>query len=118
LGAAGGGRDKWKRPEFGRMAAQYCDEIILTNEDPYDEKPEEILDQIASGFSSATSNKQQVTSKILDRKEAIQKAISMAQKGDTVIITGKGSETSMAAARNKKIPWSDKQTVIDLLKSG
>ena len=43
LGAAGGGRDKWKRSEFGGIAAEYCDEIILTNEDPYDENPDMIL---------------------------------------------------------------------------
>lgn len=116
LGAAGGGRDKWKRSEFGRIAARYCEEIILTNEDPYDENPDEILSQIISGFSSQLPitnyqipNKSK-TSKyqtILDRKEAIKKAISLAQKGDTVVITGKGSETSMAIAGNKKIPWSD-----------
>ena len=51
LGAAGGGRDKWKRPEMGKIAARYCKEIILTNEDPYDEPPETILDQIAVGGS-------------------------------------------------------------------
>ena len=51
LGAAGGGRDTWKRPEFGKIASKFCDEIILTNEDPYDENPEAILDNIASGFS-------------------------------------------------------------------
>ena len=50
LGAAGGGRDKWKRPEMGKISAQYCDEIILTNEDPYDESPIEILNQIEEGI--------------------------------------------------------------------
>ena len=115
LGAAGGGRDKWKRPEFGKIAAEYCDEIILTNEDPYDENPEEVLNQISSGFSLATSNKQQATSKILDRKEAIRKAISLAKTNDTVIITGKGSETSMAVSGNKKISWSDKEVVQEFI---
>ena len=43
FGATGGGRDKWKRPEYGKISEKYCDEIILTNEDPYDENPEEIL---------------------------------------------------------------------------
>src|SRR3989338_6577225 len=61
LGAAGGGRDKWKRPEFGRIAAEYCDEIILTNEDPYDENPEAIMGEIASGFSQAPNHKSQIT---------------------------------------------------------
>ena len=52
IGAAGGGRDKWKRPEFGRIAAEYCDEIILTNEDPYDENPDSIINDIQKGFLS------------------------------------------------------------------
>ena len=119
LGAAGGGRDKWKRPEFGRIAAEYCDEIILTNEDPYDENPASILDEIEAGFSQVSNTKPQIT-KILDRKEAIKTALTKANDGDTVIITGKGSETSMAVAGGKKIPWSDKEVVrqvVNFLKS-
>ncbi len=115
LGAAGGGRDKWKRPEFGRIAAQYCDEIILTNEDPYDENPETILEQIASGLSEAQMSKSKCL-KIVDRKEAIRTALTIAEPGDTVIITGKGSETSMAIAGGKRILWSDKETIEELLK--
>lgn len=111
LGAAGGGRDKWKRPEFGKIAEKYCDEIILTNEDPYDENPNEILNQIESGFSFGNKKVQ----RILDRREAIKKAIGDAKQGDTVIITGKGSETSMAIAGGKKIPWSDKKNVEEIL---
>ena len=118
LGAAGGGRDKWKRQEFGRIAAECCDEIILTDEDPYDENPDEILNQIESGFSSQTLNSKLETlnyTKILDRREAIKTALTFAQEGDTVIITGKGSETSMAVAGGKKIPWSDRDVVRELL---
>lgn len=111
LGAAGGGRDKWKRPEFGRIADEYCDEIILTNEDPYDEGPEKIIADVASGINS----KNKIT-KVLDRREAIKLALTKAQQGDTVIITGKGSETSMAVAGGKRIPWSDGQIVREFLK--
>lgn len=114
LGAAGGGRDKWKRPEFGKIAAKYCDEIILTNEDPYDENPEEILDQISSGFSKSQIPDTKFQ-KILDRREAIGRALVLAQTGDIVVITGKGSETSMAVAEGRKIPWSDKNIVKELL---
>ena len=110
LGAAGGGRDKWKRPEFGRIASEYCDEIILTNEDPFEEDPEKILDGIESGIK----NKEKVK-RIIDRKEAIREAIKKAGPNDTVIITGKGSETSMAVAGGKKLPWSDKEVVKDSL---
>ena len=117
LGAAGGGRDKWKRPEFGKIASLYCDQIILTDEDPYDENPEEILEQISSGFSK-TQNSKLKTQKILDRRDAIKTAISMAEQGDVVVITGKGSETSMAVAGGKKIPWSDRDIVAELTDMG
>jgi UDP-N-acetylmuramoyl-L-alanyl-D-glutamate--2,6-diaminopimelate ligase len=109
FGAAGGGRDKWKRPEMGKIAAEYCDEIILTNEDPYDENPDKILDQISSGFSQIRNPKSEIR-KIIDRKDAIKKAIELAREGDTVIITGKGSEQWMHLAYGQKIPWSDRQT--------
>lgn len=114
LGAAGGGRDKWKRPEFGKIAALHCNEVILTDEDPYDENPEEIAEQIASGFRQVDSGAK--LQKIMDRKEAIRRAISDAGIGDVVVITGKGSETSMAVADGKKIPWSDKEVVLELLR--
>ncbi|PIR41868.1 MAG: hypothetical protein COV30_01610 [Candidatus Yanofskybacteria bacterium CG10_big_fil_rev_8_21_14_0_10_37_15] len=118
LGAAGGGRDKWKRPEFGKIAAKYCDEIILTNEDPYDENPNSILNEIESGFSQISNSGSKIIKyeKILDRKEAIKKALTKAKEGDIVIITGKGSEISMALAGGKKIPWSDQEIIRDLLK--
>ena len=113
LGAAGGGRDKWKRPEFGRIAAKYCDEIILTDEDSYDENPAEIISEIESGIKNYEPKG---LHKILDRREAIKKALTLAKENDAIITTGKGSETSMAVAGGKKIPWSDKKAVEDLLK--
>jgi len=112
LGAAGGGRDKWKRPEMGKIAAQHCKEIILTNEDPYDEDPAKILEDIESGFSGAVNYK-----KIMDRKEAIRAAVRSAKNGDTVIITGKGSELWMRLADGKKIPWNEKKAVLSALMS-
>ncbi|MBU1255795.1 UDP-N-acetylmuramoyl-L-alanyl-D-glutamate--2,6-diaminopimelate ligase [Patescibacteria group bacterium] len=105
LGAAGGGRDKWKRPEFGKIAEQYLDQIIITNEDPYDEDPQEIIDQIAQGIE----NKQ--AEKIIDRRKAIHYALKSAQDGDVVIITGKGCEPWMCVANDKKIPWDDRLVV-------
>lgn len=118
LGAAGGGRDKWKRPEFGKIAAKYCDEIILTNEDPYDENPEEILDQIERGIPTNNLPTSDIgkLQKIMDRKEAIKQALTLANEGDLIVITGKGSETSIAVAGGRKIPWSDKEVVEELLK--
>ena len=115
LGAAGGGRDKWKRPEFGKIASLYCDQIILTDEDPYDENPRTILEEVRSGIGK---EKIQTVKEILDRKEGIKTAISMAEQGDVVVITGKGSETSMAVAGGKKIPWSDRDIVAELTNMG
>ena len=105
LGAAGGGRDKWKRLEFGKIAEQYLDQIIITNEDPYDEDPQEIIDQVAQGIK----NKQ--IEKIIDRRKAIHQALKSAQDGDLVIITGKGCEPWMCVANDKKIPWDDREIV-------
>ncbi len=106
LGSCGGGRDTWKRPVLGKIASQYCKEIIITNEDPYDENPMEIINQVASGIQNPTPNTQYL---ILDRREAIKKAISLAQPGDTVIITGKGSEPLMCLENGKKILWDDRE---------
>lgn len=111
LGAAGGGRDKWKRPELGRIASSYCDEIILTNEDPYDENPKEILHQIAQGLTARFSR----YSFVLNRREAIERAIRAAKDGDTVIITGKGTEPWMRMEEGKKIRWSDREIAEEIV---
>ncbi len=68
LGAAGGGRDKWKRPVMGEIAAKYCQEIILTNEDPYDEQPEKIIAEIATGCSQVQNSIRQPAGKIQKKR--------------------------------------------------
>jgi UDP-N-acetylmuramoyl-L-alanyl-D-glutamate--2,6-diaminopimelate ligase len=104
LGACGGGRDKWKRPVLGELAANYCDEVIVTNEDPYDEDPWQIIEQVASGTKGKAR-------KILDRREAIKAALKLAKEGDIVVITGKGCEPSICVAGGRKIPWDDRKVV-------
>ncbi len=104
LGACGGGRDKWKRPVLGKIAGNHCDEVIITNEDPYDEDPIEIINQVASGVGSKAI-------KILDRREAISKALNFAQPGDSVVITGKGCEPWICIAEGNKISWDDRRVV-------
>jgi len=111
FGAAGGGRDKWKRPELGAMAEQLTDHIILTTEDPFDEDPQLIADQILKGI--VHQDKAEI---ILDRQAAIQHALEIAQPGDVIALTGMGSETSMNVAGGRQIPWSDKDVVGDLIK--
>ena len=107
LGAAGGGRDTWKRPSMGAIAADHCDDIILTNEDPYDEDPRSIMSEIESGIPQPLRDGQNVY-KIFDRVEAINRAVSLAHDGDVVIGTGKGSEDWIHIAGGKKIPWSER----------
>lgn len=114
LGAAGGGRDVWKRPVMGEIAARYCDQIILTNEDPFDEDPNQILSEIKSGITK-TKFPVSKLSEVIDRKAAIKKAIQSAKKGDTVIITGKGSEPYLRVAGGKKIPWNEREIALKIL---
>jgi len=114
-----GDRDKTKRPIMGAQAGRNADYIILTNEDPYTEDPKSIIAQIASGVSRGTSQKDNKKKGenffiIMDRREAIDKALSLAKKDDLVLITGKGAEKCMVVG-DEKIAWSDKDVVKGLL---
>jgi UDP-N-acetylmuramoyl-L-alanyl-D-glutamate--2,6-diaminopimelate ligase len=104
LGNTGGGRDTWKRPEMGKIAETYCDTVILTNEDPYEEDPRAIVDAMANGME-----KKPLT--IMDRREAIAHALSIARTGDAVLITGKGTDPYIMEANDTRTPWSDAQVV-------
>jgi len=109
LGSAGGGRDKWKRPEMGKIAAHYCDEIVLTDEDPYEEDPNKILEDIEKGFKNYDLGFKNYT-KVLDRKLAIKKALQSARPGDVIMITGKGAEPWMMM-KDGRTPWDDREIV-------
>lgn len=117
LGSCGGGRDKARRPILGKLAAQYADIVIITNEDPFDEDPQVIIDQVAEGATTAGKELEKNLFKILDRREAINKALSLAQPDDLVIITGKGAEQCLVVKNNKKIPWDDREVVREELKN-
>lgn len=101
LGNTGGGRDKWKRPAMGKIADDYCDEIILTNEDPYDENPRAIIDEVAVGMKKHKPNI------IMDRREAVATALRTAFPDSVVLITGKGTDPYIMEANGKKTPWDD-----------
>ena len=111
FGATGGGRDKGKRPDMGRIADEYADYIILTDDDPYEEDEYGIIDQIAEGISRKEGKD---FWKVPDRKEAIRLALTKATEGDTVVISGKGCEEIMIV-RGKRVPWNDKKVVEELL---
>ena len=101
LGGTGGGRDSWKRPILGKIADEHCDEIIVTNEDPYDEDPMKIINEVASGVQKHTPII------ILNRRNAIAYALTLANTGDTILITGKGTDPYIMGANNTKIVWDD-----------
>ena len=107
LGSTGGGRDKWKRPVMGEVAAKFCKKVFITNEDPYDEDAMDIINEVAG---------QHNFEKILDRREAIRLALKSAVPGDTVVITGKGAEPWIMGPAGTKIPWDDRQVVREELK--
>jgi len=100
-----GDRDKSYRAKAGELADEYADVVIVTNEDPYSEDPGEIIDQVLSGIKNKKDGNDLF--RIYDRSEAILKAVKMATIGDTVLITGKGSEQFMIVG-DKKIPWDDR----------
>lgn len=113
LGATGR-RDKTKRPIMGALAGKFADLVFVTNEDPYDEDPLEIIDAVAAGILRGRRGKWRLNKnywKILDRHEAIRRAIESAIRGDIVIITGKGTEEVMAVGENKFEPFSDRRVV-------
>jgi UDP-N-acetylmuramoyl-L-alanyl-D-glutamate--2,6-diaminopimelate ligase len=117
LGATGE-RDKVKRPILGAIAGKYADLIYVTDEDPYHEDPQKIIDAVAEGVPRGRREKMVEGLnyfKILDRAEAIERAIRKAKKDDIVIITGKGGEHSMAVG-DKKIPWDDSEIARKVLK--
>jgi len=111
LGSAGGGRDITRRPLLGRIAGEHADVVIVTNEDPYDDDPQIIIDQVVVGAEKAGKILGENLFKIIDRREAIKQALKIAAAGDVVLITGKGCEQAICVAGGKKIPWDDRQVV-------
>lgn len=107
-----GERDRGKRPIMGEIVSRNADMVIITNEDPYGEDPMQIINEVANGVVG--KNEGEDFYKIFDRREAINKALNMAQAGDFVIVTGKGAEETMAIGE-KRIPWNDKQVILEEL---
>jgi UDP-N-acetylmuramoyl-L-alanyl-D-glutamate--2,6-diaminopimelate ligase len=123
-----GKRDKYKRPEMGKASAEYSDIILLTAEDPRDESVDKITQEISRGisnFQSSVFNEKEKLNlqkgkkylfKIPDRREAIALAVSLASKGDVVLMTGKGHEKSMNYGKGEE-EWNESQVAREALKS-
>lgn len=109
---ATGDRDKGKRPIMGEIAAKYADRIILTDEESYNEDPDTIRRMVNEGIEQAGGAGK--TNEIADRRDAIKKALDIAKKGDTVLITGMGHE-QFRIVDGERLPWNDGDVVRELL---
>jgi len=110
----GGDRDRTKRPIMGKLAAQYADVVIATSDNPRSEDPEFILQEIEVGIKEGL-RPDTVYEVIVDRREAIGKAIALARPEDIVLIAGKGHETYQIL-KDKTIPFDDRQVAREFLK--
>ncbi|MDP1845698.1 MAG: cyanophycin synthetase [Candidatus Moranbacteria bacterium] len=136
-----GERDRGKRPIMGEIVAEHADYCIVTNEDPYNESPVQIINEVFEGvvghkvdeqipnfqfsiFNFQTNSNDQILKskteganafRILDRKEAIKTALQIAKPGDIVVVTGKGAEEIMAIG-DKRIPWNDPKVIREVLR--
>jgi len=110
-----GRRDESKRTEQGKIAGNYADELILTEEDDRDIDGNEILEQIAAGARSSGKKDDENLFKILDRTEAIQFAITrVSGPEDTVVFLGKGHEKTIERADGEH-PWDETEVVKDAI---
>jgi UDP-N-acetylmuramoyl-L-alanyl-D-glutamate--2,6-diaminopimelate ligase len=108
----GGDRDRTKRPRMARVAEQLADSVIVTSDNPRTERPEDIINEIVSGFENPDS--QAITIEP-DRKKAIELVIRTATKNDIVLIAGKGHETYQIIGEDK-FDFSDKAIAEEYLK--
>ena len=109
-----GERDVGKRPAMGKIVSGFADYILITNEDPYGEDPQKIIEEVASGVIGKVENEN--FWKIFDRRDAIRKALRIAKPGDFVIITGKGAEETMAIGADR-VSWNYKKVVLEELEN-
>ena len=117
VGSDGGGRDIGKRKEMGSIAGEFCDIVIVTDVNCYDEDPEEIAEMLALGARESGKKDGENLFIEIDRKKAIKLAFEKAQAGDVVAITAKGTEPCIAIEKGKTIPWDDREIAKEVLKS-
>jgi UDP-N-acetylmuramoyl-L-alanyl-D-glutamate--2,6-diaminopimelate ligase len=107
----GGDRDRSKRPLMGAVAARLSDVVILTSDNPRSEPPEAIIEEVRRGILPGRAEETQV---IVDRREAIARALELGREGVVIVIAGKGHETYQVL-RDRKVPFDDRQVARDML---
>ena len=106
----GGDRDKKKRPMMGEVSGRVADYTIITSDNPRTEKPEEIVKDIEAGIEK-TNGKYEC---IVDRKEAIKRAIKMANKKDIIVLAGKGHE-QYQEINHKRLPFDENEIIKEII---
>ena len=101
-----------KRPIVGRICSELADVVVVTNEDPYTEDPQKIIDEVWAGINQDTCTAKQ----IFDRREAIEWATHEANEGDVIILCAKGSDTTMWVA-DGQIPWNEREVAREVLRA-
>ncbi|MBO4523960.1 UDP-N-acetylmuramoyl-L-alanyl-D-glutamate--2,6-diaminopimelate ligase [Ruminococcus sp.] len=112
LFGCGGNRDAAKRPKMAQAASKYADKLIVTSDNPRNEKPEAIIDDILAGLDGMSVNYDVV----VDRREAIYHALKIAEKGDIIVLAGKGHEDYQILAGMEHIHFDEREVVADGLK--
>ena len=108
----GGNRDKGKRPQMAHEAVINSNQVILTSDNPRNERPEDIIQDMLTGITLEEEGK---VLSITDRQQAIKTACTMAQKGDVVLIAGKGHETYQEI-QGVKYHFDDKEVLVRLFR--
>lgn len=112
LFGCGGNRDAAKRPKMAKAAAKYADKLIVTSDNPRNEEPEAIIKDILAGLEGTDVNYDVV----VDRKEAIFHALKIAEKGDIIVLAGKGHEDYQILAGMEHIHFDEREIVAEGLK--
>nr|MDE5619011.1 UDP-N-acetylmuramoyl-L-alanyl-D-glutamate--2,6-diaminopimelate ligase [Ruminococcus sp.] len=112
LFGCGGNRDAAKRPKMAEAAAKYADMLVVTSDNPRDENPHEIIKEILTGLENSDVPYDVVT----DRREAIYHALKIAEKGDIIVLAGKGHEDYQILEGNRHIHFDEREVVADGLK--
>lgn len=123
-----GDRMREKRPLVGKLCAELADLIVVTNEDPYTEDPERIIDDVLSGIPASVPIYREIEAvpenvesmnkfcvRISDRLKGLNYILKSANEGDVVLLCGKGADVTMMT-KNGQIPWNEKQIVEDILR--
>ncbi|MGN1107503.1 MAG: UDP-N-acetylmuramoyl-L-alanyl-D-glutamate--2,6-diaminopimelate ligase, partial [Huintestinicola sp.] len=113
LFGCGGDRDKPKRPLMAKAAAKYANYLIITSDNPRNEEPDAIIDEIITGLDGSNTPYERIT----DRRTAIFHAVEMAKKGDVIVLAGKGHEDYQVLKDNIHIPFDERKICAEALAS-